>query len=571
MATFSGRLYYRLLRGAFRCILWPLRRDCGRRRERAIGSPGIPLHRVEPMAPKKIIEADIAQLVPDDVNFNKGTQFGQSLIEKSLRQFGAGRSILLDKNNRIIAGNKTVENAGQIGLEKVLIVETTGEEIVAVKRTDIDLDTREGRELALADNATGAANLAWDEAALTQASDKWDIAPDDWGVELESYGGEGGQGEEDTEEQLRRLKDDFVMPPFSVLNTRTAEWQERRRAWLEIGIKSEEGRDDDLTFAKDAQPPIYWDTKNALREKLGREPSADEVLAEMEKQGIQAMTTTSIFDPVLTELSYRWFNIEGGRILDPFAGGSVRGIVAAKLNMPYVGNDLREKQVVANIENAKEVLGNMPADIAPRWTVGDSTQLEDVLQKNGITGDFDMVFSCPPYADLEVYSNDPRDISNMDYPQFLEAYKAAIKQACARLKNNRFAVFVVGDIRDKKGIYRNFIGHTIEAFTECGLSYYNHLILVNQVTSLAMRIRRQFNGGRKVGKLHQNVLVFCKGSVEETVDQFEEVQVTKAVEQFNKTRANSGLHDDVLVFYKGDPKAIKEEFGELHAGDDLPQ
>ena len=320
------------------------------------------------MTPKKIIEADIAQLVPDDVNFNKGTQFGQSLIEKSLRQFGAGRSILLDKNNRIIAGNKTVENAGQIGLEKVLIVETTGEEIVAVKRTDIDLDTREGRELALADNATGAANLAWDEAALTQASDKWDIAPDDWGVELEGYGGEGGQGEEDTEEQLRRLKDDFVMPPFSVLNTRTAEWQERRRAWLEIGIKSEEGRDEDLTFAKSAQPPAFYDTKNALRETLGREPSTDELLAEMEKQGIQAMATTSIFDPVLTELSYRWFNIEGGRILDPFAGGSVRGIVAAKLNMPYVGNDLREKQVVANIENAKEVLGNMPADIAPRWT-----------------------------------------------------------------------------------------------------------------------------------------------------------------------------------------------------------
>ena len=493
------------------------------------------------------------------------------MIEKSLRQFGAGRSILLDKNNRIIAGNKTVENAGQIGLEKVLIVETTGEEIVAVKRTDIDLDTREGRELALADNATGAANLAWDEAALTQASDKWDIAPDDWGVELEGYGGEGGQGEEDTEEQLRRLKDDFVMPPFSVLNTRTAEWQERRRAWLEIGIKSEEGRDEDLTFAKSAQPPIFYDTKNTLRETLGREPSTDEVLAEMEKKGIQAMATTSIFDPVLTELSYRWFNIEGGRILDPFAGGSVRGIVAAKLNMPYVGNDLREKQVVANIENAKEVLGNIPAEIAPRWTVGDSTQLEDVLQKNGVTSDFDMVFSCPPYADLEVYSNDPRDISNMDYPQFLEAYKSAIKQACARLKNNRFAVFVVGDVRDKKGIYRNFIGHTIEAFTECGLSYYNHLILVNQITSLAMRIRRQFNGGRKVGKVHQNVLVFCKGSVEETVDQFEEVQVKKAVEQFNKTRENSGLHDDVLVFYKGDPKTIKEEFGELHAGDDLPQ
>ena len=97
------------------------------------------------------------------------------------------------------------------------------------------------------------------------------------------------------------------------------------------------------------------------------------------------------------------------------------------------------------------------------------------------------------------------------------------------------------------------------------------MILVNQVTSLAIRVRKQMNTGRKIGKLHQNVLVFCKGSVEETVDQFEEVQVKKAVEQFNKTRENSGLHDDVLVFYKGDPKTIKEEFGELHAGDDLPQ
>lgn len=516
----------------------------------------------------KVTTAKIDQLTPDDRNLNKHTEYGSSLLEKSVSQFGLGRSILIDKHNRIIAGNGITETAGALGLEDVLVVETTGDKLVAVKRTDIDLDSKEGRELALADNATSAANLAWDEDRVAEIVGEYEIAPEDWGVNID-FGDDGTGGGENHEDQLRRLKDDFIMPPFSVLNTRTAEWQERRRAWLGIGIKSEEGRDEDLTFAKSAQPPAFYDTKNALRETLGREPSTDEVLAEMEKQGIQAMATTSIFDPVLTELSYRWFNTEGGRILDPFAGGSVRGIVAAKLNMPYVGNDLREKQVVANIENAKEVLGNIPVGIAPRWTVGDSTQLEDVLQKNGITGDFDMVFSCPPYADLEVYSNDPRDISNMDYPQFLEAYKAAIKQACTRLKNNRFAVFVVGDIRDKKGIYRNFIGHTIEAFTECGLSYYNHLILVNQITSLAMRVRRQFNGGRKVGKVHQNVLVFCKGSVEETVDQFEEVQVTKAVEQFNKTRANSGLHDDVLVFYKGDPKAIKEEFGELHAEDNL--
>jgi DNA modification methylase len=158
------------------------------------------------MADKKIIKAKIDQLIPDDVNFNKGTEYGQSLIEKSLRQFGAGRSILLDKNNRIIAGNKTVENAGQIGLDKVLIVETTGEEIVAVKRTDIDLDTKEGRELALADNATGAANLDWDEVALSEATETWGIDSEGWGVPIEL-------GEEEPENEL---SEDGFNPPAEV-------------------------------------------------------------------------------------------------------------------------------------------------------------------------------------------------------------------------------------------------------------------------------------------------------------------------------------------------------------------
>ena len=516
----------------------------------------------------KIKKTKIEDLIPDDLNFNKGTQFGQSMIEKSLRTFGAGRSILLDKNNKIIAGNKTTEGFASAGMEDVIIVETTGNELVAVKRNDIDLDTREGRELALADNATAAANLDWDEEAIAKAKEEFGIDNEAWGVPVDF--GEDSEGDENPEKQLKRLKDDFILPPFSVLNTRTAEWQERRRAWLEIGIKSDEGRSEDLTFAKTAQPPIFYDTKNALRETLGREPQTEEVIAEMERLGLKTMTTTSIFDPVLTELSYRWFNIEGGRILDPFAGGSVRGIVAAKLNMPYVGNDLSEAQIRANKANAEEVLG-ISYPFFPQWTVGDSSQLEDVLSTNGISGDFDMIFSCPPYADLEVYSNDPRDISNMDYAQFIEAYKRIIKQSCSRLKNNRFAVFVVGDIRDKKGIYRNFVSHTIEAFTGCGLHYYNSLILVNQITSLAIRVRRQFNGTRKVGKVHQNVLVFCKGSVEETIDSFEELQVKKALEIFNKSRENSNLHDDVLVFYKGDPKNIKEDFGELHISDELPQ
>lgn len=108
----------------------------------------------------------ISDLIPDDKNYNKGTEQGNTLINKSIRKHGAGRSILLDKNNRIIAGNKTIANAAGIGLEDVIVVETTGKQIVAVKRTDIDLDSETGREMALADNATAKADIEWDHEIL---------------------------------------------------------------------------------------------------------------------------------------------------------------------------------------------------------------------------------------------------------------------------------------------------------------------------------------------------------------------------------------------------------------------
>jgi len=105
--------------------------------------------------------SNIKDLKFDDKNFNKHTEFGMSLLEKSLRENGAGRSILIDKDNNIIAGNGVIEAAGQIGLEKVKVIETTGDEIVAVKRTDISLNSRKGRKMALEDNATASADLDW--------------------------------------------------------------------------------------------------------------------------------------------------------------------------------------------------------------------------------------------------------------------------------------------------------------------------------------------------------------------------------------------------------------------------
>ena len=153
----------------------------------------------------KVIEKNIESLVPDNKNFNKGTEYGNHLMDESLRKFGLGRSILLDKNDRIISGNKTAEKAAELGFENVLVVETDGNTLVAVKRKDVDLDSAKGREFALADNATGKANLAWDEEVIAEMADKWDFQPVDWGVEI-SFGEEEPQPQKQEEPETGAIE-----------------------------------------------------------------------------------------------------------------------------------------------------------------------------------------------------------------------------------------------------------------------------------------------------------------------------------------------------------------------------
>ena len=226
---------------------------------------------------------------------------------------------------------------------------------------------------------------------------------------------------------------------------------------------------------------------------------------------------TSIFDPVLCELVYRWFCPVGGRILDPFAGGSVRGIVAAMLGYCYTGIDLRPEQVAANEDQAERLCAGNP----PKWHVGDSRDIAALAH-----GEFDLIFSCPPYYDLEVYSEDARDLSSLcTYADFIAAYRAIVASSIAKLRDNRFAAFVVGDIRDSKGFYRNFVSDTITAFQDAGAMLYNEAILVTAVGSLPIRIGRQFSGGRKLGKTHQQLLVFYKGDPAKIKQEFPSVDV----------------------------------------------
>lgn len=227
----------------------------------------------------------------------------------------------------------------------------------------------------------------------------------------------------------------------------------------------------------------------------------DEVTMSVDtKNFIFTTSDTSIFDPVLCELMYRWFLPDGGSILDPFAGGSVRGIVANYLGYKYTGIDIRKEQVDSNIEQGRLILG----ENTPNWIIGDSNKILDTIDQ-----EYDMVFSCPPYADLEVYSDLEGDISNMTYDDFLVAYESIIRKSCNKLKSGGYAIFVVGEVRDKKGYYYGFVPDTYQCFKNAGLRLYNEAILSISLASAALRAVNNMKN-KKLVKVHQNILIFIK-------------------------------------------------------------
>lgn len=271
----------------------------------------------------------------------------------------------------------------------------------------------------------------------------------------------------------------YIFPPLSIFDTRGGAWQARKKAWRDLGLKSEEGRDPAITYKIQS-----WIQKCGMG-SFG-----------------MSMEGTSIFDPVLTEVCLEWFCPRGGKVLDPFAGGSVRGVVSNLLGRAYTGVEIRPEQVDANRDQASLF------SVSPEWLVGDSA---DVIPK--LTTQYDFVFSCPPYGTVERYSDLDQDLSTQAGTNSHDQHYLTIINAAVRcLKDNRFAVWVVGDYREKSGWYKDYRGLTIQAFEQAGAHFYNELILLPALGNAGARCERPFIGSRKVTKTHQFVLVFCKGN-----------------------------------------------------------
>ena len=298
------------------------------------------------------------------------------------------------------------------------------------------------------------------------------------------------------------LKDKYGWPPFSILNTISWDWQRRKDEWEVLFRDSTVGRD---VKRYNATPVNTFSARGADAKKA---------------------ESISEFDPYLCELMYRWFSNKGDKILDPFAGGCVRGVVASVLGRDYCGIDLSPEQITANY-NALNIIKDkyIQEDAgAIEWKLGDS---EETLKK--LSPEFDMVFTCPPYYNLEKYTQDPNDLSNLStYKKFLHKYTIIIEQTARLLKPDSFFVIVVSEIRaDSHNIansqYLGFVPDTVRILRDvCGLKYYNEIILENAIGSLPIRAPKYFSQSRKIGRHHQNILVFYKGDIMNITNKFGE-------------------------------------------------
>lgn len=274
----------------------------------------------------------------------------------------------------------------------------------------------------------------------------------------------------------------------------------------------------------------YYEQKNRVEKEIGRPITNAEFeesyLVKASSNGGLSDTGTSVFDPVLCEIDYLWFTAAGDEILDPFAGGSVRGVVASLLGRRYTGIELRREQVEENVAQGLSLCREQPT-----WICADSAAMDDVLPSGYMC---DHVFTCPPYGDLEIYSDDPRDISNMAHDDFDAKYGEILGKACGRLRDDRFATVVVGNYRDSKGRLRDLSGLTVSIMERAGLRYYNDMILVTTAGSLPIRVGKQFRASRKVGRNHQYVLNFVKGDPKKATVRLGDVSIPDiSVEQWD--------------------------------------
>jgi len=396
-------------------------------------------------------------------NSRTHTQLQITQVMNSIKEFGFTNPLLVDEKNIIRAGHCRLMAAIKLGMTELPIIRLAG------------LSPSQMTAIVIADNQL-ALNADWDLSVLGIEIEQLQNA--EFNIDLLGFNDDFLNelfNDEESENNdpyadgvIGSMAANFGVPPFSVLDTRRSEWLERKRLWRELIGDNGESREETLGI------------------KLGK----------------NNMATASLLDPVMSELIVKWFGFENGLAFDPFAGDSVFGFVAGSCGMGFKGIELRKEQ--ADLNQLRCDKANLPC----KYFCDTSENMDKYIEKNSV----DLIFSCPPYADLEVYSDDPNDLSNMSHDNFFDIYSKILSNTFNKLKQNRFAVIVMGEVRGKNGDYIGTIPKTISLMENAGYQYYNEIILVNGAGTLPLRAGKSMRASRKVGKHHQNILVFLKGN-----------------------------------------------------------
>ena len=388
-----------------------------------------------------------------------------------------------------------------------------------------ELSDEEQREFIIKDNVGYG---EWDMDALANEWDAEDL--NGWGLDLwedKTGDGSGSEASHQNSAPESSLFDRFVVPPFSILDTRKGYWQDRKKKWYDIIGDMGESRNDTLVTSLEIKYKDLYQRTREHRKELGisfkeyieKYVSQEDLEKEQAKIVAQGV---SILDPVMAEIVCRWFGQENGTAFDCFAGDSVFGFVAAHLGNDFTGIELRDKQAALNNERVE--------GMKARYICDDGQNVAQHIEPESQ----DLLFSCPPYFDLEKYSDLPNDASNQgSYEDFIKILENAFTGAVSCLKQNRFAAICVGDVREKNtGFYYDFCGDIKRIFKQNGMRLYNEIILVEQTASTALRASRYMDS-RKVAKTHQHLLVFFKGDPKKIKKEFPKIEYTE--EDLSKT------------------------------------
>ena len=288
--------------------------------------------------------------------------------------------------------------------------------------------------------------------------------------------------------KVNNLKKLFLVEPYSVINTRDGNWQKLKKYWKNILNEDGTTREEE---------------NFNIRRNTGIQKRNNETPTEKQKQFIYNDKNISLFDPVISQLCYEWFCIKDGHVIDCCAGDTMKGNVIAHLGGKWTGIELRKQQVIHN---------NNKAFNGAKWICDTGENITKHIDYNSA----DMILSCPPYFNLEVYSELENDISNAkSYDIFINSLRKMYIESIKCLKENSFACIVIQNIRKVKSQlyidYYPFKEDVIKIFTENGMFFYNDIVILKANGTAQMRAIPYMNQ-KKIVPIHEYLLVFYKGN-----------------------------------------------------------